>query len=212
MQKIHKQIPPKFLSHYRNQPEVDWDCDVKGHERDEAREQLCREQGSLCCFCESRIRPNLKEMKIAHFIPQTVDPSKMWTWSNLLGACKGGEGKSPKEQHCDTSQRNMKLSRRLDPIQLAPGTIFFTGTGEVHSSDQEADADIKKKLNLNVSKLKTNRKGAAEAMMVQIGRHDWKDTDIDRKLRELASADGTERVEYQSYLMWWLQRRLRRAG
>lgn len=86
MQRITKQNEPTFLVHYRNLPGADWDQSVTGSERDQSRALLCYEQGSLCCFCEGRIRPSEHHMKIAHFVPQAEDPSLMFNWNNLLGA------------------------------------------------------------------------------------------------------------------------------
>lgn len=212
MQKITKRIEPTFLAPYRNLKDADWDNDVKKPERDEARTQLCVEQGSLCCFCEGRIRANEDDMKIAHFVPQAADQSLMFTWTNLLGACKGGEGKPRKQQHCDTRQGQERLNPKLHPVTLAPGMVDFNAKGELLSSDLEVNADLKSKLNLNLDKLIRNRRSAADAMITQMGKEHWRESDIAKKLKELGSATVAERIEYQSYLVWWLRRRLRKAA
>jgi uncharacterized protein (TIGR02646 family) len=212
MQKIIKRTEPTFLAHYRKLKDADWDNDVKKPERDEARTQLCVEQGSLCCFCEGRIRANEDDMKIAHFVPQSVDKSLMFTWSNLLGACKGGEGNPPKRQHCDTKQGKEKLNPRLHPVTLSPGSVDFNVKGELLSSDQETNTDLNDKLNLNLNKLVKNRRSAVDAMITQMGKEHWKESEIEKKLKELSSATVAERIEYQSYLVWWLRRRVRKAA
>lgn len=212
MQKITKQTEPTFLVHYRNTKGADWDRDVKKPERDEARAQLCGEQGSLCCFCEGRIRPTEHDMKIAHFVPQAANGLLMFSWNNLLGACKGGEGNPPKQQHCDTRQGSQTLSPRLHPVTLVPGTIDFNTKGEILASDRASDTDLNTKLNLNLDRLARNRKSAADAMITQMGKEKWKESDIEKKLKELSSATVVERIEYQSYLVWWLRRRLRKAA
>lgn len=212
MQKIIKRTEPTFLAHYRSLADADWDNDVTKPKRDEARTQLCAEQGSLCCFCEGRIRANEHDMKIAHFVPQAVDKSLMFDWSNLLGACQGGEGKPRKQQHCDTRQGKEKLNPKLHPVTLAPGTVDFNVKGELLSSDPEVSMDLNDKLNLNLDKLVRNRRSAADTMITQMGRDRWKESDIVKKLKELSSATVAERIEYQSYLVWWLQRRLRKAA
>lgn len=212
MQKITKQTEPEFLVHYRNLQGADWDRDVKKPERDEARAQLCSEQGALCCFCEGRIRPTEHHMKIAHFVPQALNASLMFTWNNLLGACKGGKGNPPKQQHCDTRQGSQALSSRLHPVSLAPGTINFNIKGEILSSDKTANADLNTKLNLNFEKLIRNRRSAAEEMIERMSKEPWKVSDIEKKLKELTGAGAAERIEYQSYLTWWMRRRLQKAA
>jgi uncharacterized protein (TIGR02646 family) len=212
MQKITKQTEPAFLIHYRNLQGAEWNRDVKKLERDQARAQLCSEQGALCCFCEGRIRPTEHHMKVAHFVPQDVNRSLMFNWNNLLGACKGGEGNAYKKQHCDTRQGSQELSSRLHPVTLAPGTIDFNTEGKVLSSDATANEELNTKLNLNLDRLVRNRKSAADAMIAQMGKESWKVSDIERKLKELAAVGVTERIEYQSYLAWWLRRRLQKAA
>jgi hypothetical protein len=49
-------------------------------------------------------------------------------------------------------------------------------------------------------------------MIEKMGKESWKEADIERKLKELSSPAAAERIEYQSYLIWWLQRRLRKSG
>jgi len=124
MQRITKGTEPAFLARYRQQPDANWDRDVRGDEKQEARELLCKEQGYLCCFCQGRIKPNDAQMKVAHFVPQTVDRSLMFNWNNLLGACKGGEKykeKTKKEDlHCDTKQGSRRLDARLTPPCTRP--------------------------------------------------------------------------------------------
>jgi len=223
MQRITKGTEPAFLAKYRLQPDADWDQDVRRDEKQEARELLCTEQGSLCCFCEGRIEPQPDKMKVAHFVPQTVDKSLMFSWNNLLGACKGGEKfgekTNQKDCHCDTKQGEDKLDSRLNPVQLAPNTICFNGRGEIKAvgnpalpperdlQKQQLQTDLDVKLNLNLKQLVGNRIAAKDAMIVAMGRQDWTLSDVQRKIRELTAPAATKRVNYQSYLLWWLERK-----
>lgn len=221
MQRITKQTEPSFLADYRRSSEADWDRDVRKEDRDEARTQLCREQGSLCCFCEGRIRATPREMKIAHFVPQTNPEGAelMFAWTNLLGACLGGqttpgeERRAPKQQHCDTRQGDAVLDPRLHPVRLAPGTISFRSNGTIVASDGVLQADIDEKLNLNMPQLVQNRRAAADEMIRRIGTgKPWTRGEIRRKYEELRDDSTVERVEYQSYLLWWLEKSLRAHG
>ncbi|MFO0575653.1 MAG: retron system putative HNH endonuclease [Polyangia bacterium] len=213
MQRITKQPEPPFLAGYRRNPAADWDQDVRGEEKKAAREQLCAEQGALCCFCEGRIRPEPAAMKIAHFVPQAVDKVQMFVWSNLLGACLGGQGQPPKQQHCDTRQGSATLDPRLHPVlRLVPGTISFDTQGQIVAAPAKLQAELDEKLNLNLEQLRRNRRAAADAMIRQIGSGQWTQAEIERKCEELRERSVAPRAEYQSYLLWWLERRLRAAG
>ena len=223
MQRITKGTEPAFLAKYRLQPDADWDQDVRGDEKQEARERLCTEQGSLCCFCEGRIEPQPNKMKVAHFVPQAVDKSLMFSWHNLLGDCKGGEKSgekmNPKDLHCDTKQGNHRLLPRLHPADLAPNTICFNGRGEIKAvgnpalepqldlQQQQLQAELDVKLNLNLPLLVQNRIAAQNAMIEAMRRRSWTLSDVQHKIRELTAPDAVTRVEYQSYLLWWLKKK-----
>lgn len=210
MQRISKQPEPLFLAGYRRNPAADWDRDVRGEEKQAAREQLCAEQGALCCFCEGRIRPEPAAMKIAHFVPQAVDKTRAFLWSNLLGACVGGQGQPPRQQHCDTRQGRSVLDERLHPVlRLPPGAISFDADGKILAAPPALQAEIEEKLNLNLERLRRNRRAAADAMIRQIGSGRWTRAEIERKYEELRERSAAPRAEYQSYLLWWLERRLR---
>lgn len=49
-------------------------------------------------------------------------------------------------------------------------------------------------------------------MIEKMGKRSWKESDIEKKLRALAGSGVAERIEYQSYLAWWLRRRLQKAA
>ena len=212
MQRTTKGTEPPCLAQYRPAGEADWDRDVRGDDKAAVRKKLCEEQRHLCCFCEGRIRPTADKMKVAHFVPQSVDPSLMFRWSNLFGACFGGQGEPPRRQHCDTKQGNQRLDSRLLPTQLAKGTIRFATTGRVIANDPALQAEIDQKLNLNLTRLVDNRKAAWEAMVQAMGKGKWTLADVQHKIDEMTSGNVVVRAEYQSYLLWWLERRLSNVG
>lgn len=212
MRRIDKGAEPVFLAGCRTAPGADWDTTVTGAQKQDARERLCAEQRRLCCFCEGRIRPEVGAMKIAHFMPQTSDRAQMFLWSNLYGACRGNEGRKPKEQHCDTRQGSACLDERLRPTRLPAGTIGYTMAGKVASGDEKIQADLDERLNLNLPRLVANRKAAQDAMITGMRRGSWTLMDIRRELQRLQNAHDPEPPEYLSFLVWTLERWQRTHG
>lgn len=87
-------------------------------EKQAVRDRLVAEQHHLCAFCMRSIEPKARlsrpiSMKIAHRTPIEVQPSLALTWSNMLGACLGGEKTPGFARTCDTAQGNRPLS--VDP-------------------------------------------------------------------------------------------------
>ncbi len=68
---------------------------------DEIRQNLFQLQGGLCCYCMNKL--SVGNSNIEHFLPQYLFPEEQLEYSNLFLSCRLSEGKSKKEQHCDTS-------------------------------------------------------------------------------------------------------------
>jgi uncharacterized protein (TIGR02646 family) len=67
-------------------------------DKDTLRTQLVDEQGGLCCYCLSRIRAEHGKMKIEHWHSQDKYSAEQLTYSNMLGACMGNEGKLARDR------------------------------------------------------------------------------------------------------------------
>jgi uncharacterized protein (TIGR02646 family) len=213
MRRIVKGREPASLARYRSStPQASWRWDDY-RDKQEARIALCREQCSLCCFCQQRIRPDERAMKIAHFVPRTdlaEGHSLQLQWSNLFGACVGGEGRPPADQHCDTRQRNQTLHPRLHPASFVPGTLTYNSRGEVSADDADVHRDIEVKLNLNLEKLKRNRRAALDELMDRHARGHWSAADLERWIK--AFSTELELPEFCDFLLWWLRRQLHRRS
>jgi uncharacterized protein (TIGR02646 family) len=92
------------------------------------RERLVAEQRGLCVFCMRRIEPSDASMKIAHFVPRSVEPERSTDWRNMFGACLGRQNdrryqlqRGPRfpahRETCDTRQGDAILDSRLDPVR-----------------------------------------------------------------------------------------------
>ncbi|MEV4933255.1 hypothetical protein [Sphingobium sp. LSP13-1-1.1] len=136
--------------------------------KDALRVALVAEQRGLCCYCMSRIVVDRQKMKIEHWQSQS-DPATQHlqlTFSNLLGACKGGEGGRPDQQHCDTRKGNQSLMwNPATPAHAIEARIRYQNNGEIRSDDPQFDSELDTVLGLNISILKNSRKSALEAVL-----------------------------------------------
>lgn len=120
-----EKLEQRFRETYQNE--------ISGVQRDELRRRLFSDQKGLCGFCAGRIssqefphtESTKKGIKIAHLVPQSVDGTQALSWTNMLGACHGGEsfwdGRDrreipSKDQHCDTMQADRRLHPLLNPL------------------------------------------------------------------------------------------------
>lgn len=215
---IVKGVQPESLTNHQATPASDWD----GYrEKQEAREYLCREQNAICAFCYSRIEPtdsnllvksgvpadNNRGIRIAHWMPKTLDPSLQLKWSNLLASCNGGEGSNT--HHCDVSQKNDRLNYNpVASLQNIGRLISFHVDGEIVSIDPNITNDIKV-LNLNAEKLKKKRRdvinGFKDAM---VKRGTWSSSVLERKKNEWATPVGNLLREFAPVVIYYIEKKI----
>lgn len=213
MRWIRKGHEPACLAAHRVKADASYanlptDC------RQEVREALVREQGGLCAFCMRRIRATEQDMKIAHRYPQRsgddTGAARSLDWSNMLGACKGGEGSPRKHQTCDTRQGNDVIE--VDPTQQTHmRAVQYASGSRVSSAFPRHAEDFDVRLNLNHARLTDGRKEALNGLLDAFGRTSagtWKGDRIRRQLETLRT--GPELVEYVGVLEHYLEKRLAR--
>lgn len=208
MRMIVKQPEPGSLTAHRQKPSCDFD---NYPDKDALRRALVSEQRGLCCYCMGRIRPNASAMKIEHWLSQTSCPNAQLDYSNLLGACRGGEGRPRREQHCDTQKgdRNLRWNP-ADPAHMIESRMQYDPDGFVRSNDPTLDDQLNSVLNLNLAFLKQNRKGVFDAVLQWWRRRRPVPRDrIEREILRLAPADGWL-DPYCQVAVWWLNRKLSR--
>jgi|SRR6185312_1911316 len=207
MRTIRKGPEPATLTKHRQQPHADYDNYA---DKAALRQALVVEQRGLCCYCQSRISAASDRMKIEHWQCQADHPGQQLDFGNLLGACRGGHGRLEGEQHCDTRKGNRVLCFSVcDPGHPIERKIKFLGDGRIESDDVAISAALNDVLNLNWSRLVTNRKAVLTAFQqhMQDGRR------ID-PARELPNWDGSqpgELPEFAQVVVYWLQKRQARA-
>ena len=124
---------------------------------DALRIALVAEQRGRCCYCKSRIVVDRQKMKIQHWQSQS-DPATQHlqlAFGNLLGACKGGEGGSSDQQHCDTRKgSHSQMWNPATPAHVKEARIQYQNNGEIHADNPQCDDDLDAVLGLNISVLK----------------------------------------------------------
>lgn len=203
MRTIQKGLEPATLTHHRKQPHANYDNYT---DKTALRQALVTEQRGLCCYCQSRIRATPEGMKIEHWQCQANYPARQIDFSNLHGACLGGNGRSEREQHCDTCKGNNDLCFSVcDTAHPIERQIRFLGDGKISANDAAIDEALNVVLNLNLPRLMSNRKAvlAAFQQRLQNGRP------FD-PARELPKWDGSalgDLPEFAQVVVYWLRKK-----
>lgn len=211
MRTITKGSEPKTLQEYRLQKDASYG-QLPTNVKDDIRKQLCEEQKGLCCYCQSRIKPDSESMKIEHLQSKSENkyPEKQLDYKNLLGACYGGEKNTNGIRHCDTQKGDSDIS--FDPCSTSPrieSKLKFLGSGQIESDDTNLQRDFAQNiLNLNASHLVSNRKAVLSAFKTRLGKGKL------NTAQELQKWDGTKSgdlPEYAAVMVYWLTKRLNRS-
>ena len=216
MRAIVKGREPQSLTEHRQTPHSDYD-NYPGRGKDALRLALVAEQRGLCCYCMGRIRPEANTMKIEHWQSQARYPDRQLDYSNLLGACRGGEGQPFRSQHCDTRKGDDDLLwNPAEPAHAIEARVQYGTDGSIRSSNVTLDNQLNQVLNLNLAILKTNRKQPLDVVLEW-----WKEEKaklqgpvprerIEREVCKHAPAHG-QLAPYREVAVWWLKRKLARA-
>lgn len=201
---ITKGSEPKSLTQHRAQAHSNYDNYTQ---KDELRAALVGEQKSLCCYCTGRIRTEPTAMKIEHWRCQAHHSELQLVYANLLGACLGGHGKSPDEQHCDTKKGDRDLKwNPAETAHVVETRLRYLVDGTVVSSDIEFDADLNDVLGLNFSYLKSSRKAVLDSVLQW-----WRSTpNARRKVQQQIDhrMNAAEHQPFSPVAIWFLRQKL----
>ena len=206
MRPINKGVEPRSLIQHRKSKYADYD---NYPDKARLRKTMLSEQGSLCCYCMGRISDTEGQLKIEHWQCIANYPQNQLIYQNLLAACKGGEGLSPKSQHCDTRKADRDLLfNPANPNHHDKLRITYGKNGEIQSDDKEFDRQLNEILNLNLPLMMQNRRRVLRGVMKR-----WKnDHPVSRKRleKEISSRlHSSERLEpYVEVAIWWLKKKL----
>lgn len=211
MRHIEKAAEPGSLRRHRATSHSDYD---NYRDKDGLRAALVVEQRGLCCYCMGRILPEHKKMKIEHWRCVAKYPERQLYYSNLLGACLGGEGKGARFEHCDTKKADRDLLwNPADRRHRIETRIEYGADGSIRSADMRFNEQLNNDLNLNLAAIKNGRKHALDGIgpwWEKARTHDA--TVLRRRLESKISqlADVTFMAPYVPVAIWWLRKRLDR--
>lgn len=187
-------------------------CDYDNYQHKAAlRHALVTEQRGLCCYCMGRIHNGPDTMKIEHWHCQSRYGAEQLSYRNLLGACLGGDAQPPNLQHCDTRKGDRELQwNPADPAHHIETRVRYEADGSIRSGDPVFDDQLSTVLNLNLSRLKNNRKSVLTAVL------DWWKQEKARLQgpvsRERFEHHRQRRIDdcepYCQVAVWWLDKRL----
>ena len=203
MRAIVKGREPCSLTEHRAKVYSDYDNFAA---KDELRGSLVTEQRGLCCYCMCRISKDV--MKVEHWRCRANYPENALNYSNLLGACRGGEDLPFDKQHCDTRKGDAEL--RWNPAvqdHAIESRIQYSGNGVISSSDQDFDEQLNSVLNLNLANLKNNRKSALGSILKWWRHRPRTRSQIRRKVEWLNGGHDSLRPFCQ-VAAWWLRKKL----
>ncbi|NLR59384.1 TIGR02646 family protein [Chitinophaga polysaccharea] len=209
MRQITKIKEPNSLAKHRQQEHADYD---NYEEKDDVRNTTCAEQRGICCYCMGSISPDLKYMKIEHFKCQESFPEEQLKYYNLLGACKGNEGRPVKEQHCDTFKGKKILTFHPCDTQRNVGAMLeYNNDGSINSKNGLLNSELENVLNLNVSKLKAARKGVLDGFKETLRKYNGKPP-ANSLIKWLNEWEGTSNQNnlrpYCMVVAYWIRKKL----
>lgn len=175
-------------------------------DKESIRESLLNEQNNLCAYCMSAI--SKEDMKIEHFKSQSLYPQYQLDYSNMLGCCKGNEGKPNKLQTCDTHKGNMELS--LNPSVKADFKkmkLIYFEDGTISSLDESFRKELNTVLNLNAAFLKSKRKEMIDSAKQQLN---YKNNSRSRAfIEKLIQKYKTQHKPYNGAAVYYLEKKFK---
>ena len=166
MKHIKKGNEPDGFVKWKNSGNENWKPayeHLKGHGKILVLNELKKDQGYICCYCERSIDHD--DCHIEHFKPQHTYPELSLEYNNMLCSCQRNIEKGT-PLHCGSSKghwydENLMVSP-LDPT--CEDAFKFTFDGLIKPKDDKDSKAIKtiSVLNLGINKLNTLRKKAIE--------------------------------------------------
>ena len=210
MRNIAKGNEPPSLTEHRQTPHADYD---NYQDKETLRQSLVSEQRGLCCYCMRSIRPIEGSMKIEHWHSQDRYPDEQLAYSNLLGACMGGDGQRDSVKHCDTAKGSKDLSRNpANRDRHVEEQIRYLPDGTIASSDATFDGELNDVLNLNAAHLKNGRLAALRALQEllkkrgTLNKSRWQ-----RLVEEYSGATHTNALQpFCGVIVYWVRKKLAR--
>jgi hypothetical protein len=161
-----------------------------------------------------RIRTDWGSMKIEHWMSQRHHSREQLKYQNLLGGCMGGEGQPPALQHCDTRKKDLDLQwNPANPAHHIETRVSYGLDGTISSDNTVFNRQLNDVLNLNLPRIKNNRRSSLTAMLDW-----WKDQKnklhrpppkvvLEQEIESHAGGNG-ELNPYSQVAVWFLREKL----
>lgn len=208
---IKKAPQPPSLVKYKQTPDSIYDGPNFTQVKADIKLSLLKEQGHICAYCMRRIRTT--DMKVEHFQCQHSNPRLQLDYNNLLGCCKGYEGKSPKFQTCDTRKGSGVLS--YSPAahgEFVNRSIKFGSNGRITSNDDKYNDELNDVLNLNLKELKSYRAAAWDGVEHQLNNKKGKRTraEIQKVFDKYLHTNSQGKYqEYRGVVLYYLNKKIK---
>ncbi len=216
--------PLTFVQYKKENPNSTYGDGLPGELSRELKTSLCKEQGYLCAYCMSRIRPfkdnGTSGMRVEHWDSQSAAPAKTLEYSNMLGVCEGQyddkiytcDNFRGKPKHGNNGQLKFNPARKEDFAKLR---IRYASDGRIFSEDEEFNKQLNDLLNLNADILCKNRKAKID-VLIQAFRKYGDGRELTKSFLQKKIADFTSRDEdgmlspFCGVTIYYLNKRLER--
>ncbi|HIF9164179.1 TPA: retron system putative HNH endonuclease [Photobacterium damselae] len=209
MYPINKSVQPESLRLYRLEEVATYKAMPEGVRRDLV-ESLLTEQGHVCAYCMKRIKA--QTMRVEHWASRQDNPELQLEYSNLIACCEGNEGQPKDTYTCDKKKANETL--KFSPSHTRPKIntkIDYHEGGKIKSGDPVFHTQLDTVLNLNESRLVSNRIAALKAIqsMLNTKKGIRKRSEIQKLLdRVLTRNSKNQHREYFGFLANYLEKKL----
>ena len=171
MKYIEKRDEPQSLSNWKEEDKMyqrknaTWKRFKKPYKLD-FKNELIKEQGYVCCYCEQRI--DINNSHLEHFIPQKLDEFSeyLFDYNNLLCSCQK-ELEKGEPRHCGNSKGSWYDKDLLvSPLDIdCESKFIYTEDGYIQHTDEDSKQTILH-LQLNIDKLNNLRASAIEPFII----------------------------------------------
>ncbi len=220
MKAIIKGKEPGSLTKYRSNPGATYDGGNFTQTKSAIRKSLLKEQGYLCAYCMKRVVDNELTTKVEHWQCQASHPQRQLDYKNMLAVCSGKTVIStnpPKSKtHCDTFKGHDDI--KFNPSEATHHSqmkIYYGVDGHVFSKNSEFQEDIDKKLNLNLTRLKGNRKAVVDSVFSYLSGYQGSCTEgsVRDKLKKWENLDSKGHLtEFCDVAVYFLNKKLKQIS
>jgi len=229
MKLIKKNQEPKSLTFYKQKYKTSA-CyeDLDKQTKDDLKQSLLEEQGYICCYCMRRISAD--RMRIEHWKPQTDILLQLnlilgLEYTNLLGACQGGEDGLKSQYHCDKSKGNKLITihpqakinlplQQGEAMGISCETLvkFNLGSGIVYSENETINQEINDILCLNNQNLREGRRTVIQEFKKFLDKkysNSLKKENLEKILKIWSEKSDGKYKEYCQVIITYLEKRLK---